>query len=124
VTRTHVDATWDDSSRQIFRQYAFPLSQDVSILWPEEPAAWAPQNHACDANTEYRGLNVYARRRIRRGEELTLDYSTFCGEEMEPFACHCGLNCRGWIRGSAASTQRYRLDEVLIAARDETRHLR
>jgi D-alanine-D-alanine ligase len=113
VTNAHVDATWDERSRQDFRRYAFPLSPAVSILWPEDPAAWAPQNHACDPNTEYRGLNVYARRHIRRDEELTLDYSTFCGEAMEEFACHCGRHCRGWIRGSAACTRRYDRNDFL-----------
>jgi D-alanine-D-alanine ligase len=65
-------------------------------------------NHSCDPNMEYVGLNLYARRAIARGEELTLDYGTFCGEDMEPFPCRCGSAvCRGLIRGSAAAARRY-----------------
>jgi len=46
-------------------------------------------------------LNVTARRSIRAGEEITLDYATFCNEIMEPFSCNCGASdCRGLIKGT------------------------
>jgi D-alanine-D-alanine ligase len=109
VTRRHVEETWDAGSQLVFRRYAYPLSEDVYALWSDEPSEWAPWNHACDPNTEYWGLNVYARRPIARGEELTLDYETFCGPDMEPFVCHCGApTCSGLVRGSAASACRFR----------------
>ena len=70
------------------------------MLWDENPAGWAPQNHSCNANTAYKGLNVYALRDIKKGEELTLDYALFLDEHMEPFNCSCGSeNCKGYITG-------------------------
>ena len=70
------------------------------MLWDEDPSEWAPQNHSCDANTGLDGLNVVALRKISRNEELTLDYSQFLDENMEPFECKCGApNCKGLIRG-------------------------
>lgn len=35
------------------------------------------QNHSCEPNTRYDGLNVIAIRDIAPHEELTLDYSDF-----------------------------------------------
>ena len=60
-----------------FRKYAWPLSSEVYVLWDNAPAEWSPQNHSCNPNTEYAGLNVIAVRIIAKGEELTLDYTTF-----------------------------------------------
>jgi SET domain-containing protein len=43
---------------------------------------------------------VLALRDIVAGEELTVDYGTFCDEGMAPFDCHCGsATCRGRIKG-------------------------
>jgi hypothetical protein len=44
-------------SRYSFRRYAFPLSDDVYVLWSDDPAEWAPMNHSCDPNMEYAARN-------------------------------------------------------------------
>jgi D-alanine-D-alanine ligase len=100
VTRDYVNSCWDEKEKEIFRKYAYPLSKEVFLLWDSNPANWAPQNHSCEPNTAYKGLNVVALRNIPEGEELTLDYSAFLDENMEPFNCCCGAaNCRGQIAG-------------------------
>lgn len=100
ITRQFVKTQWSAGQQEVFRRYAYPLSSEVFLLWDKDPMNWLPQNHSCAANTYYEGLNVYASGYIEKGEELTLDYSTFLNEEMEPFECHCGeANCRGWITG-------------------------
>jgi D-alanine-D-alanine ligase-like ATP-grasp enzyme len=100
ATLRHVDHTWPAAQREVFRRYALPLNGDVAVLWSADPEEWAPQNHSCDPNTAFEGLNLVALRDIRRGEELTLDYGTLCDETMMPFECRCGsLNCRGRIEG-------------------------
>lgn len=105
ATRRWVEAHWDEAARSDFRRYAYPLSSEVYVLWDEEPSAWAPQNHSCDANTQFDGLNVVAARDIGAGEELTLDYALFLDERAEPFSCRCGsVRCRGTIRGTAGNT--------------------
>lgn len=112
VTRRHVEQTWDVKEKEIFAKYAYPLSKEVYLLWDDNPAGWAPQNHSCNANTGYAGLNVIALRDIRKGEELTLDYASFLDESMEPFTCRCGApNCRGQITGKPGNsvTERERL---------------
>jgi hypothetical protein len=69
-------------------------------LWDDNPSNWAPQNHSCNPNTGYEGLNVIASRPIKKGEELTLNYASFLDEHMEPFQCQCGAyNCAKWITG-------------------------
>ncbi len=100
VTRKHVDNNWNKDEKEVFRKYAYPLSGEVFLLWDDNPSNWAPQNHSCDPNTYYTGLNVVALRPIAKGEELTLNYASFLDEHMEPFACHCGaVNCSKWITG-------------------------
>ena len=100
VTRKYVDRHWSEKEKEVFRQYAYPLSKEVFLLWDNNPVNWAPQNHSCDPNTFYEGLNVLALRNITKGEELTLNYASFLDEHMEPFACCCGApNCVGWVTG-------------------------
>ena len=57
-------------------------------------------NHSCDANTFMRctptRAEFYARRAIRAGEELTVDYGDSHHDGKLP--CRCGArNCRGFI---------------------------
>ena len=100
VTRSHVERTWSAEDREVFYRYAYPISPDVFVLWDTEPTGWAPQNHSCDPNTEFVGLNLVARRDIRSGEELTVDYATFYDRHMTPFDCDCGSrNCRRRVFG-------------------------
>lgn len=100
ATRSHVLSSWPAEQVEVFRQYAAPVGNGVFMLWDEDPREWAPQNHSCEPNTAYSGLNVIALRDIRSGEELTVDYGTFANPEAPPFRCSCGAeNCRGTIRG-------------------------
>ncbi|MFN5987243.1 MAG: SET domain-containing protein-lysine N-methyltransferase [Chitinophagaceae bacterium] len=100
VTKKYVDDHWDEREKLNFRRYAYPISKDTYILWDLQPEEWSPQNHSCDANCEYQGLNVVTNRNIQKGEELTLDYAQFLDHTMEPFECQCGsAKCRGLIRG-------------------------
>ena len=99
-TRRQVDRYWSPEEKEIFRRYAYPVSNEVFLLWDNDPSAWAPQNHSCQPNTAYDGLNVIAICAIAPGQELTLDYSSFLDERMEPFQCRCGAtNCRGLVTG-------------------------
>lgn len=95
--------------KDLFARYAVPLSRHIYILWDDDPSVWAPQNHSCNPNTGYDGLNVIALKDIPSGTELTLDYATFLDETMEPFACQCGaVNCRGWIKGTPGNSMEKR----------------
>jgi D-alanine-D-alanine ligase len=114
VTRSHVGAHFTEEEQKVFRQYAYPLSDEVFVLWDEDPAQWAPQNHSCNPNTIFSGLNLVALRYIAPGEELTVDYATFCNEDMEPFDCRCqGPDCRGQIKGAPKNsvTSREKLND-------------
>jgi D-alanine-D-alanine ligase len=100
ITKRFIEKHWDEDAKLHFRRYAYPISGEVFILWDEEPAEWAPQNHCCDANTEFNGLDVLAKTNIYKGQELTLDYANFLDQHAEPFDCQCGSkNCRGKITG-------------------------
>jgi D-alanine-D-alanine ligase-like ATP-grasp enzyme len=101
VTRSHVEACWDERHREWFARYAWPLTDEVWVTWSDDPEDWRPVNHACDPSAWLEGLDVVARRRIGAGEEITLDYATFYDEHMPPFECGCGAPaCRGTVQGS------------------------
>lgn len=100
ITKRFVEKNWNEEEKLHFRRYAYPLSEELFILWDDDPSEWAPQNHCCDPNTAFDGLNVNAIRNIDKGEELTLDYAHFLDEHMEPFQCNCkSANCRGLVMG-------------------------
>lgn len=100
ISKKFVDANWNDRQKNDFKHYAYPVSKEVYILWDENPVNWSPQNHSCEPNTAYNGLDVVALRSIGEGEELTLDYSLFLDHNIEPFNCQCGSDsCRGMVFG-------------------------
>lgn len=101
VSRRHVERHWTGLRRQWFEQYAWPLTANVYVVWSDNPDEWCPINHACDPNTWLDGLDLVARRTIAAGDELTVDYATFCGPGMATFECNCGApECRQVILGS------------------------
>lgn len=101
VSKSHVLRHWDEQRKRWFAQYAYPLNDEVYVMWSANPEDWKPLNHSCDPNCWLDGLNLVARRAIAPGEQITVDYATFCGPEMEEFICTCNApNCRGIIRGS------------------------
>ncbi len=100
ITKRYVEKNWNEEQKLHFRRYAYPVSNELFILWDEDPSEWAPQNHSCEPNTAFDGLNVLALRNIKKDEELTLDYAQFLDENMEPFQCQCSAaSCRGLIIG-------------------------
>lgn len=109
VTKRYVDQHWTPVEKDLFARYAVPLSTNLYILWDDDPTVWAPENHSCEPNTAYDGLNVVALKDIQPGEELTLDYATFLDETMEPFECQCkSLHCRGTIVGTPGNSMEKR----------------
>jgi D-alanine-D-alanine ligase len=112
ITRRFVEQNWSDKEKETFRRYAYPMSKELFLLWDNSPAEWAPQNHSCQPNTAYKGLNVIALRSIYKGEELTLDYASFLDENMEPFQCNCASSlCRGYISGHPGNSLTKRENE-------------
>ncbi len=100
VTKKYVTTNWNEEEKNNFKHYAYPISNEVYILWDENAANWAPQNHSCEANTFYQGLDVIAKMDIELNEEFTLDYAMFLDDNIEPFTCNCGSShCRGIIKG-------------------------
>lgn len=75
----HVASTFSLAKTSDFDAYAWPIGEDTFVTWSEDPNQWDPINHSCDPNTWLDGgLNTVARIPIKVGDELTLDYATFC----------------------------------------------
>jgi D-alanine-D-alanine ligase-like ATP-grasp enzyme len=88
-----------------FCAYCWPVSDELFAMWSSDPSEWKPINHSCDPNAwneKGNGLNVVARKAIKAGEEICLDYATFVGyfPEMKSFTCNCkSPDCRKIITG-------------------------
>ncbi len=104
-TKAHVEETWSQLGREQFARYAWPLTDKTYVTWSDEPSSWRPLNHSCDPNLWFGDnhcLDIYARRAIATGEQLNMDYATFCGGDyMQAFSCNChSRNCRKTIQGN------------------------
>jgi len=105
VTRRHVENNWTPEQLEEFRHYAYPISDEVYILWDHKPENWAPQNHSCCPNTIYDGLDLVALSDIPAGAELTLDYADLLDDNIQSFVCTCGHeNCRKIIAGRSENS--------------------
>jgi len=105
VTKRHIQTHWTPEQQKDFRHYAYPISDEVYILWDEDPEHWAPQNHSCEPNTIYNGLNLIALQTIHEEEELTLDYALLLDESIGTFECHCGSkHCRKLVGGTLGNS--------------------
>lgn len=66
----------------------------VAMHWwvdPKPPIRFT--NHSCDPNAGFKTpRRVYARRNIKKGEEVTIDYSTI--EYFEPWSMRCTCGSR------------------------------
>jgi glutathione synthase/RimK-type ligase-like ATP-grasp enzyme len=100
VTRDRVERGFSPERRRRLARDAWPVSDELWAMWSDDPDAWRPFNHSCDPNAWLAGLDLVARRPIAAGEQITLDYATLYGDDMEPFTCRCRApDCRGVIRG-------------------------
>jgi D-alanine-D-alanine ligase-like ATP-grasp enzyme len=79
-----------------FKRYCYPLTKDVYVAWDRDPHEWKPINHSCDPNSREENLTLIATRDIKKGEQITIDYSTFVESRFaETFECRCGAKkCR------------------------------
>lgn len=89
-TKDFVAKTFSDKNKYFFDHFAWPLGDEIFATWEAKPTKWRPINHSCDPNTWLHNLDVIARRPIKKGEELTLDYATFIPAPLD-FQCWCGL---------------------------------
>lgn len=113
ITRPFVEQTWDAESKKTFTEYAWPLDTEghVYAIWEKEPTRWRPINHSCDPTCIFaapHSLNVIAARDLAEGEDLSMDYATFCDRTMRPFRCLCGSACcRGLIAPDEEALRKY-----------------
>jgi hypothetical protein len=116
VTKRYVEQNWTPQQREEFKHYAYPISDEVYILWDHKPENWAPQNHCCVPSTIYNGLNLIALRDIEAEEELTLDYADLLDDTIPSFVCTCGHpNCRKVVSGRANNSITQR-EKILITS--------
>jgi D-alanine-D-alanine ligase-like ATP-grasp enzyme len=100
VSKSEFECWNDPVKRSWVDKCAYPISDDVYVVWGENPIDWKPINHSCDPTAWFSRLNIVARKTIQKHQQITLDYAMFCGE-MSSFQCLCGSsNCRKQIKGT------------------------
>lgn len=78
--------------------YAFQVDYDRYVVPERQGAGWYI-NHSCEPNCFISGRSVVTARAIRRGEELTFDYSTDVDWPGFNMPCSCGASrCRRAVR--------------------------
>jgi D-alanine-D-alanine ligase len=98
ASRYWVRRHWPPHDQASFFANAVPVSPKLYSYWLPDPETWAPQNHSCNPNTAYFGLDVMCIRDVGEGEELTLDYRMVYGADLPAIECRCGSpNCAGRI---------------------------
>jgi D-alanine-D-alanine ligase-like ATP-grasp enzyme len=101
VTLPEVERAWQPEDRVRFDTHAWPITDETWAVWSTDPDRWTPIDHSCEPNAWLTGLDLTARRPIRLGEEINIDYATRYNERMPSFECECGAPvCRGTIHGT------------------------
>lgn len=87
---------WDLDQNRL--DHSLQVGYDLYAVPRKGTAGWYA-NHSCDPNCVLGGeRRVVAWRPIKRGEELTFDYSTNVGWHAYRMKCRCGAaNCRGVV---------------------------
>ena len=102
ISNREADKRYDDTKMKRHHTFLFTLDKktviDGAISAGGGDASFI--NHSCDPNVFIRctpqRAEFYARRAIRRGEELTCDYGE--SQHNGTLPCRCGAaNCRGFI---------------------------
>ena len=111
VSKAHASHAFADDREEWFINCATPIGEDVYTVWSHDVEEWKRFNHSCEPNVWYsgHGQTVVARRDIKRGEELTIDYSTLLADMEVEFECKCGESvCR-----KKYTSQDYRKEELV-----------
>jgi D-alanine-D-alanine ligase len=100
VSRSRVETCWGEPQRSWFDRYAWPLTDEVWVMWSRDPMQWKPVNHSCEPTAWVDGLDLVARLALEPGDEITVDYATIYNERLPAFECACGADvCRGRVQG-------------------------
>ncbi|MEK7228392.1 MAG: SET domain-containing protein [Patescibacteria group bacterium] len=69
-------------------------------VWIDPPYPYQFLNHSCEPTAGIkRKISMVAIRDIKKGQEITIDYSIIEGDKLWEMKCSCGeKNCRGIIR--------------------------
>lgn len=85
----------------VITQYSLMLGPGQHV---HDPYFMGKVLHSCDPNTfcDMKRRVFVARKHIKAGEWVTMDYAQTEEELFKPFPCSCGsVNCRGFITGRA-----------------------
>jgi SET domain-containing protein len=96
-------STLPEDVKKVFLKYGYDHDWDEMVGPTNSKFAKNDSNfmnHSCDPNMVYDEKdNIIAKRDIKKGEELTIDYANFVVNVDQDFECRCGAkNCRKHIK--------------------------
>ena len=98
---------WDTSyilSKEEFNKMSREEKRHITFLNKKYVFMQPPEryvNHSCNPNTIGKDFCDIANRDIKKGEEITSDYSDYADEGLS-FECNCkGKNCKGFVKFQA-----------------------
>jgi hypothetical protein len=98
---------WDIPER--YWPYTFQVDYDRYVL-PRNNSRARYINHSCEPNCAVSGRSIISAKSIRRGEELTFDYSTDIDWPGFRMNCKCGSpKCRRLVRAYRFLPRRLKL---------------
>ncbi len=86
----------DEEANRRGGKYLFTVTKEITIDGKDRANTARYINHSCKPNAEAEidedalKINIYARRGIKAGEEITYDYGKeYCDEFIKPHGCRC-----------------------------------
>jgi D-alanine-D-alanine ligase len=95
VSRHHVQKNWNSLYKKFADEYCFPITENIWGMWDDDPDSWKPLSHSREPNSWFEGLNIIARKLIRKGEVITLDYATLYAGVAADGSPHGAFECDG-----------------------------
>lgn len=127
ISSDEADRRYDDDSMEVHHTFLFYIDEDSCIDGASGGNESRFINHSCKPNCvaymQRKRVFIYALRNIKKGEELTYDYSYTREGEFEEswkdlYVCRCGAsNCRGTILVQEEPEEE---EEVVAAPRRRT----
>uniref|UniRef100_A0A915HX18 SET domain-containing protein-lysine N-methyltransferase n=1 Tax=Romanomermis culicivorax TaxID=13658 RepID=A0A915HX18_ROMCU len=107
LSKKYVEKNWskDPILMSYFQKYYYQYGPQIYCTFEADSKDWKPINHSCDPNAWMDALAVVARRPIKKGDEITIDYATYAysglTDNLNEFECNCkSVKCRKIIRPS------------------------
>src|SRR5690606_36904358 len=83
VTKRFVESNWSEEQKLNFRRYAYALSEEVFVLWDDDPSEWLRRNPAARLTPMWEGRMGFHFGAIPSGQDSPFDIRASSGKGWE-----------------------------------------